>query len=55
MIPQIENTQAWQMLVDDDRAVLIDVRTETEWRTIGVPDTSATGQFFAYNGEPIPW
>ena len=44
MIPQIENTQAWQMLVDDDRAVLIDVRTETEWRTIGVPDTSATGR-----------
>ena len=44
MIPQIQNADAWQMLVDDDRAVLIDVRTETEWRSIGVPDTSTTGR-----------
>jgi len=43
-IPQIDNDAAWQMLLDDDRAVLIDVRTETEWRNVGVPDTSATGR-----------
>lgn len=43
-IPQITSEQAWQMLVDDDRAVLVDVRTETEWRTIGVPDTTQVGR-----------
>lgn len=44
MIPQITGLDAWQMLVDDDRAILVDVRTETEWRTIGVPDTSEIGR-----------
>jgi len=44
MIPQIGKNEAWQMLIDDDRCLLIDVRTETEWRTIGVPDTAETGR-----------
>lgn len=44
MIPQITHNDAWQMLLDDASAVLIDVRTETEWRTIGVPDTAETGR-----------
>ena len=43
-IPQITSEDTWQMLLDDDTAVLVDVRTETEWRTIGVPDTSETGR-----------
>ena len=43
-IPQITNRDAWQMLLDDDRAVLIDVRTETEWRTVGVPDSTEIGR-----------
>lgn len=43
-IPQITGADAWQMLVDDDRAVLVDVRTETEWRTVGVPDTAQVGR-----------
>lgn len=54
MIPQVANTDAWQMLLDDDSAVLIDVRTETEWRSIGVPDTSQVGRparFIAWNDE----
>lgn len=44
MIPQIAAADAWTLLNDDDRAVLVDVRTETEWRTIGVPDTAAIGR-----------
>lgn len=43
-IPQITNDAAWQMLLDDDQAVLIDVRTETEWRNVGVPDATETGR-----------
>lgn len=30
--------QTWQLLADDPTALLVDVRTEGEWRTIGVPD-----------------
>lgn len=49
------------MLLDDDKAVLVDVRTETEWRTIGVPDTTEIGRparFVAWNdenGTPNPY
>ena len=53
-IPQITSEQAWQMLVDNDKAVLVDVRTETEWRTIGVPDTAEIGRpprFVSWNDE----
>lgn len=61
MIPQIPNADAWQMLLDDDRAVLVDVRTETEWRTIGVPDTSDLGRDARFvhwtdeQGQPNPY
>lgn len=53
-IPQITSAEAWQLLLDDEKAVLIDVRTETEWRTIGVPDTTEVGRparFVAWNDE----
>lgn len=30
--------QAWQLLDDDPNAVLVDVRTDAEWRFVGVPD-----------------
>lgn len=33
---------AWNMLTSNPNARLIDVRTEAEWRFVGVPDTSAT-------------
>jgi rhodanese-related sulfurtransferase len=32
--------EAWDLLASDERAVLVDVRTEGEWQTIGVPDTA---------------
>ncbi len=32
--------EAWDLLAADPRAVLVDVRTEGEWATIGVPDTA---------------
>lgn len=32
--------QAWELLRDNPEAVLVDVRTEAEWRFVGVPDTS---------------
>lgn len=51
IIPQISAKQAWQMLVDDERAVLVDVRTETEWKTIGVADLAELGKQTRY----VPW
>lgn len=33
--------QAWDLLADDPDATLVDVRTDGEWRRIGVPDTSS--------------
>ena len=32
------------MLLDNEETILVDVRTETEWRTVGIPDTSQTGR-----------
>ena len=31
--------QAWDLLAENPEAVLVDVRTEAEWRYVGVPDT----------------
>lgn len=36
--------ETWQLLATNPDAVLIDVRTEGEWRTIGVPDTTELDQ-----------
>jgi len=36
--------QAWDLLTADERAVLVDVRTDAEWRYVGVPDTSSLGR-----------
>ena len=35
--------QAWDLLTSDERALLVDVRTDGEWRTIGVPDADDLG------------
>ena len=35
--------QAWDLLADNPNARLVDVRTDAEWRFVGVPDTSETG------------
>jgi rhodanese-related sulfurtransferase len=36
--------QAWALLAADERAVLVDVRTEAEWRFVGVPDVAELGR-----------
>ena len=36
--------QVWELLENNPDAVLVDVRTDGEWRTIGVPDTSSIKQ-----------
>ncbi|MGN2635472.1 rhodanese-like domain-containing protein [Nocardia takedensis] len=33
--------QAWDILREHQDAILIDVRTEAEWRFVGVPDTTS--------------
>ena len=35
--------QAWDLLTTDERAVLVDVRTDGEWRAIGIPDAETIG------------
>ncbi|MCA5892062.1 rhodanese-like domain-containing protein [Isoptericola sp. NEAU-Y5] len=37
----LDPQQAWDLLATDPDAVLVDVRTEGEWRAVGVPDTRA--------------
>lgn len=34
--------EAWDILTSNPNARLVDVRTEAEWRFVGVPDTSET-------------
>ncbi|GAB7142847.1 rhodanese-like domain-containing protein [Mycobacterium riyadhense] len=36
--------EAWKMLSDNPEAVLVDVRTDAEWRFVGVPDLSSLGR-----------
>ena len=40
--------EAWKMLNDNPRAVLVDVRTDAEWRFVGVPDLSSIGREVVY-------
>ena len=36
--------EAWKLLSDNPEAVLVDVRTDAEWRFVGVPDLSSLGR-----------
>lgn len=36
--------QAWKLLSEDHDAVLVDVRTDAEWRFVGVPDLASLGR-----------
>jgi len=36
--------EAWKLLSDNSNAVLVDVRTDAEWRFVGVPDLSSLGR-----------
>ncbi|MEM8812721.1 MAG: rhodanese-like domain-containing protein [Pseudomonadota bacterium] len=40
----VSSQQAWDMLRDDERALLIDVRTRAEWTFVGVPVLSEAGK-----------
>jgi rhodanese-related sulfurtransferase len=52
--------QAWDLLAQHPDAVLVDVRTEGEWRTVGVPDVDELGkrvvltQWVTADGRPNP-
>ena len=40
--------EAWKLLSDNPEAVLVDVRTDAEWRFVGVPDLSSLGREVVY-------
>jgi rhodanese-related sulfurtransferase len=40
--------EAWKLLSDNPEAVLVDVRTDAEWRFVGVPDISGLGREVVY-------
>ncbi len=40
----ITSQEAWQVLREDEKAVLVDVRTRPEWAFVGLPDLSSVGQ-----------
>ena len=43
MVENVSPTQTWEALRADPTARLVDVRTDVEWDSVGVPDTSETG------------
>ncbi len=40
--------QAWELLSENPEAVLVDCRTDAEWRWVGVPDISSLGRDVVY-------
>jgi rhodanese-related sulfurtransferase len=40
--------KAWELLSENPEAVLVDVRTDAEWRFVGVPDLSGLGRDVVY-------
>ena len=52
--------QAWDLLTSDETAVLVDVRTDAEWRDIGIPDAApidgraALVEWVSRSGRPNP-
>ncbi|MBO3083287.1 rhodanese-like domain-containing protein [Cellulomonas fengjieae] len=53
--------QAWDLLTSDENAVLVDVRTDAEWRYVGIPDAgpidgrAALVEWVSYpSGRPNP-
>jgi rhodanese-related sulfurtransferase len=40
--------QSWTLLSEDPDAVLVDCRTDAEWRFVGVPDLSGLGRDVVY-------
>ncbi len=44
IVPQISLEEAWETLVENPEAVLIDVRTVAEWSFVGIPDLARAGK-----------
>lgn len=44
-------TEAWKVLSDDSKAVLVDCRTMPEWNFVGVPDLGELGKETIF----VPW
>jgi rhodanese-related sulfurtransferase len=44
MIENVSPAQAWEALLADAQAQLVDVRTEPEWLFVGLPDLSLAGK-----------
>ncbi len=44
MVENVAPQVAYDALNSDAEARLVDVRTEAEWRAVGIPDTSAAGR-----------
>ena len=40
--------EAWKLLSENPEAVLVDCRTDAEWRFVGVPDISSLGREVVY-------
>ena len=40
----LDVVDVWRALKTDQKAVLVDVRTDLEWKTIGVPDLAGLGK-----------
>jgi rhodanese-related sulfurtransferase len=40
----IDPARAWQVLLNEKDAVLVDVRTSAEWNFVGIPDLSSVGK-----------
>ena len=51
MVENVAPTQAWKALAADPHARLVDVRTDVEWNSVGVPDLDAAGKQVVL----IPW
>ena len=55
MIKQIKSSDIKKFIESNPKTVLLDVRTEEEWNTVGKPDTKELGIksfFFSFSQEP---
>ena len=44
LVSEVTPSDAWDLLSEDDQAVLVDVRTAPEWGFVGGPDLSGLGR-----------
>lgn len=51
MVEEVTAREAWAALAADEAARLVDVRTPSEWRMVGIPDLGEVGKEVIL----IPW